>query len=175
MPDTCSEDCASRWLPFVRQCSEWLKEQTPDFSVITMACEREEYGRYRAGSNHGRCSDGDLATYTAEFAPACCGDNMEFCPTLQPGNPTGAIVAPESNGVTHCSPDCAAYAEEMYTECHPRFETMIDQASGANYNQILEPFIGFCQGLVPAVPAAGGGGHRRAQGEEVVPVEEMLI
>lgn len=162
MPDSCSEDCAGRWMPFVRQCSEWMKEQSTPFDELTEMCEREQYGRYRAGSNHGRCSDGDIATYTSEFAPACCGENMEYCPTLQPGNPTGDIVEPTMNGAPYCAPGCAAYLEEMYVECQPRFESMTND-QGLNYNQIIEPFLGVCQGLAPAGP---GGGHRRAQDDE---------
>jgi hypothetical protein len=79
MPETCSEECAGHWMPFIRQCSSWLAQQATDFSGITDVCEREQYGRYRPGSNHGRCSDGDLTTYVSEFAPACCGESMEFC------------------------------------------------------------------------------------------------
>lgn len=162
-PTVCSEDCAGRWMPFVRQCSQWLKQQTTPFTDLTDLCEREQYGRYRAGSNHGRCSDGDLQTYVSEFAPACCGADMQYCPTIQPGNPNGDIVTPMMNGSPYCAPGCAAYAEEMYTECHPRFETMTTN-DGVTYNAALEPFLAVCQGLAP--PAVPGGGHRRAQEEQ---------
>ena len=117
VPDTCSEDCAGHWMPFTKQCSQWLAQQSgqgagPDFSAVTEKCERQMYGRYRAGSNHGRCSDGDLATYTAEFQPACCGGNMEYCPGVSDPND---IVQPTRNGQAYCSPGCAAYVEEMYS------------------------------------------------------------
>jgi hypothetical protein len=88
------------------------------------------------------------------------------------GNPDGEIVTPMMNGAMYCSPDCAAYVEEMVTECAPRFETMTDDATGMTYNQQLEPFLAACQGMPPPPPAAGGG-HRRAQ--DVEGVEDIIV
>ena len=51
-PQTCSEECAAQWTPFAKACSEWLKSQGADSPLlgVTETCEREEYGRYRAGN-----------------------------------------------------------------------------------------------------------------------------
>merc|ERR1712166_838556 len=43
---------------------------------------------YRAGTNHGRCSNGDFQEYEKEFAPACCsagGGHNTYCPQLKNG------------------------------------------------------------------------------------------
>jgi hypothetical protein len=37
-----------------------LFAENPELLTITAKCEREEYGRYKPGSNHGRCSDSDI-------------------------------------------------------------------------------------------------------------------
>jgi hypothetical protein len=38
----------------------WLEKTAPQFLPVTKTCEREEFGKYRKGRVHGRCSDGDL-------------------------------------------------------------------------------------------------------------------
>eukprot|EP01052_Picozoa_sp_SAG31_P001665 SAG31_NODE_56_length_29726_cov_41.443312_15_plen_465_part_00 len=95
VPPTCSEECADLWLPFSKQCSIWLESAAgaANLAQVTQICEREEYGKYRPGNHHGRCSDGDFNQYQSEFAPACCGaassDSMQvisyflvFVPTM---------------------------------------------------------------------------------------------
>ena len=60
LPPTCSEECAAIWLPFSKQCSVWLLTAgaATNLGQVTTICENEEYGKFHAGSNHGRCSDG---------------------------------------------------------------------------------------------------------------------
>merc|ERR1740117_158593 len=154
VPNTCSEECAALWLPFAKQCSEYLKTMTGANTAlldITSRCEEEEYGRYKANArNHrrGRCSDSDLADFTSQFAPACCGGNGEFCT----GAAAGTFVLPEQNGQPHCSADCATFAEQFYSECHPRIEATSEPVEiGA-----LTDFLAVCQGITP------GSGHRRS-------------
>eukprot|EP01050_Picozoa_sp_SAG11_P031304 SAG11_NODE_9671_length_890_cov_2.977244_1_plen_185_part_00 len=80
-PGDCSEECASQWMPFAKRCSEFLVEHSGADAVsplvaVTELCEVAEFGRYHAGSNHGRCSDGDFQQYMQEMGPACCGDDL---------------------------------------------------------------------------------------------------
>jgi hypothetical protein len=155
VPNTCSEDCSAVWMPFARQCSEWIKGASVGaLTQITAKCEREEYGRYKPGRTHGRCSDADLTEYFSQFLPACCGPNAQYCPQADPANPS--IVTPMSNGQPVCSPECAEFAEEFNSECHPRLE-----AGDGQDARDMSAFLAVCQG----VPAAGGG-HRRAEGDE---------
>ena len=49
--------------------------------------------------------------------------------------------------------------DEVYSECHPRFQYETDPSSGLSLEQIVLPFISLCQGV--PVPGGGGGGHRR--------------
>eukprot|EP01043_Picozoa_sp_COSAG02_P061439 COSAG02_NODE_8260_length_2639_cov_1.019291_4_plen_150_part_00 len=124
--------------------------ENPELLAVTEKCEREEYGRYKPGSNHGRCSDSDITQFYAEFAPACCGPDGGLCPSLDPTNPS--IITPMQNGQPTCSQDCATFVEEFHSECHPRIDGTADEAT-------LSAFLAVCQGI----PAAGGG-HRRAEG-----------
>ena len=62
--------------------------------------------------------------------------------------------------------DCCAWLpswttqDEVYSECHPRFQYETDPSSGLSLEQIVLPFISLCQG-VPVPGGGGGGGHRR--------------
>jgi hypothetical protein len=90
VPDTCSSACAEQWLPFSKACSEWLATEMSESPLlqVTKVCEDDEYGRFKAGSGHGRCSDGDLAQWGDEIGPACCGefnDEYENCKARKPG------------------------------------------------------------------------------------------
>ena len=159
-PRTCSEQCSATWMPFAQQCSEFIKTnrfQNPELLAITDKCEREEYGRYKPNSNHGRCADTDLTTFYAEFAPACCGPNAQYCPGLDPANP--GLVTPMMNGQPHCDAGCAAFAEEFHSECHPRIDGTADEAT-------LSAFLGVCQGITPQ-----GGGHRRTEADDEIVYE----
>ena len=111
-PDSCSEECAAAWMPFAKACSAFLAQTGGPLTQVTETCEREEYGRYHAGSNHGRCSDGDLAEYKKQFAPACCGEDSVDCPNFNPG--WEAITTPTKNNQPYCSADCARFAEEFH-------------------------------------------------------------
>eukprot|EP01052_Picozoa_sp_SAG31_P026200 SAG31_NODE_2357_length_5874_cov_4.759827_3_plen_107_part_00 len=88
-----------------------------ELAAVTTNCEKTEYGRYRAGSNHGRCSDGDQQQWIDEIGPACCGADLQYCP----GYEQGQLQVPMQNGQPICVPDCADTVEQMYAECHPRF------------------------------------------------------
>ena len=161
VPRTCSEDCSAIWMPFSQQCSEWIKGASVGaLTQITSKCEKLEYGRYKPGSTHGRCSDADMIEYFRQFAPACCGPNAQYCPGLaqqDPNNPS--IITPMNNGQPVCDAGCAAYAEEFNAECHPRLEGG-DGADAVTLNN----FLAVCQG----VPAVQGGGHRRMEADDVV-------
>jgi hypothetical protein len=162
-PTDCSEQCSAVWMPFAQQCSEFIKTnrfQNPELLAITDKCEREEYGRYKPNSNHGRCSDSDLATFYSEFAPACCGPTASYCPGLDAVNPT--LVTPMMNGQPHCDAGCATFAEEFHSECHPRIDGTADEAT-------LSAFLGVCQGITPQ-----GGGHRRAEDDSEVAYEPIV-
>ena len=69
-------------------------------AAVTEACEKTEYGRYRPGSNHGRCSDGDQQQWIDELGPACCGADLQYCPGFEPGD----IQVPMQNGAPICVP-----------------------------------------------------------------------
>jgi len=126
---------------------------------VTRLCEDEEYGQYNPGSNHGRCSDGDLAQWLGEISPACCGENFEHCMFCEEAQSGGSVdcdgddmfnTAPTIDGTQdghqYCARECAPLIEELYAECHPRLTTM-GLAEG------LQSFLGTCQGM---------GGHRRS-------------
>ena len=70
-PRTCSEECASEWMPFAERCSEWVKATLPNMAKVTQICEREEFGRFRKGRKKGRCNDRDAYEFAQQFAPAC--------------------------------------------------------------------------------------------------------
>lgn len=161
VPNTCSEDCAQVWMPFALQCSEWIKgaaDTVGSLAEITDKCEREEYGRYKPGKTHGRCSDSDIAEYYRQFAPACCGPNAAYCPNLDPSTP--AVVLPMSAGQPICSAECAEFVEGFNSECHPRLEA----GDGADA-QTISAFLAVCQGVPPVGP---GGGHRRAMDNDII-------
>ena len=91
-PQTCSEECAALWMPFAKRCSEWLHQQSQNQNIgsadalaplmaVTTKCERTEYGRFNANSNHGRCSTGDYQQYLGELGPACCRADLGCGPT----------------------------------------------------------------------------------------------
>ena len=144
VPDYCSEECDTIWSPFARHCSIWL-EQGPmaqsNLAAVTTLCEDEAYGRFNsmaANSNHGRCGDGDIQQWLQELGPACCGDggdpgthSSEHCPN--PADPAIGVPMP-----TNCTPQCADMFEEMYAECHPRFEAM-------GIGNELKSFLAMCQ------------------------------
>ena len=54
---------------------------TAALGSITQACEQTEYGKYHAGSNHGRCSDGDQQQWIDELGPVS-DDTCRRCPSL---------------------------------------------------------------------------------------------
>ena len=57
-PRTCTEECASLWMPFANQCSQWLSENTAnsDLMDVTTHCETQQYGRYKPNKARGRCN-----------------------------------------------------------------------------------------------------------------------
>jgi hypothetical protein len=156
-PDVCSEECDSVWSPFAKRCSLFLEASgQPGLSAITGLCEEEAYGRYSAmtaASGHGRCGNGDLVQWIGELAPACCGDGGDPGTPASPHckEPATNLGGQEVFMADSCTPQCADAFEEMYAECHPRFQTMgiLDQMRG---------ILSSCQGT-PLPPA--GGGHRR--------------
>ena len=168
LPSTCSEECAAVWMPFAKACSEWLLEQGGALVQVTAVCESEEYGRYHAGSNHGRCSDGDLAEYQRQSNAACCGQEGVMCEGFAGGadkptqaDPLPGIAVPIKNGQAYCSKDCGRFFEEFYADCHPAFE-----AAGAADK--MHAFLAVCQGMerhrrlerAPDQGAAAGGGKK---------------
>lgn len=67
-------DSAGIWMPFAKRCSEFLVLQAGASRIspllaVTDLCEVAEFGKYHAGSNHGRCSDGDFTQYLQEMGP----------------------------------------------------------------------------------------------------------
>lgn len=153
VPRRCSEECSGVWMPFARQCSEYIKTneyQMPEFTTITAKCELTEFGKYHSTNTaHGRCSDSDLQTYFEEFAPACCGGNAQYCPGLNPAD-SSTLVTPTNNGAVYCLPECATYVEEFNSECHVRTD-------GTANGRLLDAFIGVCQGItVPPPPPVSG-------------------
>ena len=56
-----------------------------------------------------------------------------------------------------CTPQCAEMFEEMYAECHPRFEQM-------GMLPMMKMLLGQCQGFTGAMGGMGGG-HRRQLSE----------
>ena len=162
-PRVCTEECATVWMPFAKQCSLWLSDNMggSHLNDVTEGCERQQFGRYKPGKRRGRCNDDDLAEFFAQLSPACCGGDGEFCPDLE-GAGIGAnggitLPTPMQNGAPVCLPECGQLYEEFYSECHPRLE---NDAPGAD----IVGFLRLCQGIPP--PA--GGGHRR----EMSDVEE---
>eukprot|EP01050_Picozoa_sp_SAG11_P028228 SAG11_NODE_7470_length_1139_cov_1.010577_1_plen_174_part_10 len=120
IPNDCSDDCSAVWMPFARECTEWIAGQSSG-SVATLAqitgrCEEQEYGTYTPGApeHEGRCTDADMREYNEQFAPACCGGNMEYCAGLQPGqSPIEAQIAPTLNGQAYCHAGCRAFVERF--------------------------------------------------------------
>ena len=125
---------------------------------MTTKCEQTEYGRFRQGSNHGRCSTGDYQQYLNEFGAACCdyyegtGD-FTYCPNnlalVTRGQPM-TLEVPTYQGQPICDDSCRATAEQWYAECNPRIA-----AAGAAVQTAVENFIAQCQGITPL----SGGGH----------------
>ena len=138
VPKVCSEECAALWLPFAKQCSDWLANAQANLVDITAHCEKEEFGRWKTKptANHrtGRCSDSDFAEFGNEMSAACPGWYQV---------PYGGMPAT-------CSSDCAEFFEEYYSECHPRF------ASEGTARQ-MQSFLAVCQGYT----GGRGGQHRR--------------
>jgi hypothetical protein len=158
----CSTECDAIWSPFALECSEWLRQDeilgAHGYEQVTTLCEDEEYGRYTAGNNHGRCSDGDLQQWLGEIAPACCGSNFEHCQFCSDAGGTVDCTGhdmftaePTIDGTlagdTYCARECAPMIEDLYAECHPRLEDM-GLAAG------MQVFLSTCQGM---------DGHRRRQ------------
>lgn len=56
-----------------------------------------------------------------------------------------------------CTPQCAEMFEEMYAECHPRFEQM-------GMLPMMKMLLGQCQGFTGGMGGMGGG-HRRQLSE----------
>lgn len=149
VPQTCSSQCARRWMPFAKECSMWLESDraAKRYVKVTKNCENEEYGRWHQGQTHGRCSDGDLQQYQAEFKAACCSNGHSgkdlYCPTLQ--NKKSDWVTPVNGNQPICTPQCAKFMNEVWAECNPRFATQTLQ-SGA------PPFCCVCFCLRSSLP-----------------------
>ena len=125
--------------------------------AITELCEREEYGRYSAmtaASGHGRCGNGDLTQWIEELAPACCGDGGDPGTAGSPHckEPAVSLAGQDVFLADTCTPQCADMFEEMYAECHPRFDTM-------GLTEQMRDILAACQGV--PLPSTPGGGHRR--------------
>lgn len=57
-PRTCSEECAAVWMPFAKQCSQWLGDQNqPNLMSVTTNCERQQFGKYKPVTQHTATSD----------------------------------------------------------------------------------------------------------------------
>lgn len=127
------------WLESDRAAKRYVK--------VTKNCENEEYGRWHQGQTHGRCSDGDLQQYQAEFKAACCSNGHSgkdlYCPTLQ--NKKSDWVTPVNGNQPICTPQCAKFMNEVWAECNPRFATQTLQ-SGA------PPFCCVCFCLRSSLP-----------------------
>jgi hypothetical protein len=125
--------------------------------AITELCEREAYGKYNAmnaASGHGRCGNGDLTQWLAELGPACCGDGGDPGTAASPHckDPAVSLAGQQIFLADTCTPQCADMFEEMYAECHPRFESM-------GLSEQMRQILSACQGT-PLPPV--GGGHRRS-------------
>jgi hypothetical protein len=164
-PRTCTEECASLWMPFAKQCSQWLSENTPDSNLmdVTTHCEIEQYGRYKPNKARGRCNDDDLQEFFNQLSPACCGPDGAMCADLARAGVDAAsgvitLATPMLSGQLYCSAECSEVFEEFYAECHPRIEHFAPDAP-------IDAFLRVCQGLT-----ATGDGHRRMKdgGEEDV-------
>lgn len=158
-PDVCSEECDTVWSPFAKRCSLFLEgsAQGQPLMAITELCEREAYGRYNAmsaASGHGRCGNGDLTQWLGELGPACCGDGGDPGTPASPHckDPAVSLGGQQVFLADTCTPQCADMFEEMFAECHPRFETM-------GILQETREILASCQGV--PLPAGPGGGHRR--------------
>ena len=47
-PRTCSEECAAVWMPFAKQCSQFVSNQhSPNLMDVTTNCERQQFGKYK--------------------------------------------------------------------------------------------------------------------------------
>ena len=162
-------------MPFSKQCSVWINQQDETLNPVSANCEREQYGRYHEGSSHGRCSDGDLDQYEAEFAAACCnagsgGDGGQYCPSAQRDPTTGDIISDwallppvDNNGNVKCTSTCRTFFEEVYAECHPRFEAQDFDGDPTTDQTTAEALLGLlsvCQGMQ-------GGGNRRSLAVEL--------
>jgi hypothetical protein len=155
-PDDCSEECAEIWMPFSKRCSEFLRKnaeagQVSPLMAVSDLCEVQEFGKYHAGSNHGRCSDGDYQQYYNEVGPACCGSDSQYCPDA-PAFPN--LVTPMMDGKPYCADGCRPLLEEMYAECKPRFAA---QELAPGTRDAVEAFLAVCQGII--IPGRAGGGH----------------
>ena len=121
-PRTCSEECASVWMPVSKQCSEWIKKSMPSMYPVTKICEREEYGKYRPGRRKGRCNNADLTEFSRQMSPACCGPRGKACSNPKGvgfNSRNGRLTLPDpkdSNGDKMCSPECGGIIEKFYAE-----------------------------------------------------------
>jgi hypothetical protein len=172
LPPVCSEQCAASWMPFSKQCSVWLglPGTVEHLEVVSTNCEHEEYGRYHRGSTRGRCADNDLQVYQSQVQAACCrpehGRGSGLCPGVANGQ-SGWDLFPPVDPTTHqpvCTTHCREFFEEVYSECHPRFNDDL-----ATQGATLRQFLCLCQGLdsrtcstLPAPGSGGGGSHRRS-------------
>ena len=105
-----------------------------------------------------RCSDGDQLQWITELGPACCGDDLQYCPGYHAQVQAGYLTSvPTQGGKPICIPGCAETAEEMYAECHPRWE-----ADPEAPMENIQHFLAACQGM----PIVSGG--RRELGAERV-------
>ena len=170
-PDECTEECDTIWTPFAKRCSLWLQanQASSGLNAVTTLCEDEEYGRFSslaAANSHGRCGNGDLAQWIQELAPACCGDGGDPGTAASPHCKTPATELGLGTPVflaDTCTPQCADMFEEMYAECHPRFESV-------GLADTMRQILASCQGVPDPGPAPAGGGHRRLGSADGSPV-----
>lgn len=109
-------------------------------------------------------ADGDWQQWLDQLGPACCGDGGDPGTPQSPhckGQPDQyGVIVPTVDGhpgsATVCSPECADIFEDMYSECHPRFEDI-------GIGEQMKSILGTCQGT-PYTPS--GGGHRRQLGDD---------
>jgi len=109
------------WSPFQKQCTVWIEKTLgKTYAKLSQLCERQEYGRYHVGSNHGRCGSGDVQQWIEQLGPACCGkgqpgsSSSEHCK----GTPNAAgFILPTQNGQRnspyYCPDECARLYDEM--------------------------------------------------------------